>query len=155
MKKILIVLIILSSFFLLTGCEEKGKEQRLTCTRDYLEELLEGKATIEIDYDEEGKAKNYNIDANYHVKLAIYETYGSAQEDNMKTISNSILNELKKDYGEYNPEISSSIDGNSFIIKITVNDENFLKTIGTIDKEKEMAETTEGKFTCSIQDINN
>ena len=126
MKKIITILVLI---LLLTGCgAEKGT--RLICTKSFNEKMLNGTATITIDYNEEQKPTKYVMNSEYYVNQETYESYGESKEDNMKTIGNSIQQEIAKDYETYNPTVDSSIEDNKFSIKLTIDDKNFLKTIG-------------------------
>ena len=152
MKKAVILLILLFTVVFITGCSKEEKGQKLICTKQSSEQLLTGKTTLTIQYNEKGKASNYYIDSDFSVLPAIYETYGDKKEDNMKTISDKIITEIQKGYENYEPNVDYSVNENNVKVELTVNNKDFLKTISTIEKEKEAAESELGKFQCTIQE---
>ena len=154
MKKVLFLLIILFTIVFITGCgKEEIKGPKLVCTKQSSEQLLQGKTTLTIQYNEQGKAADYHIDSDFTVLENIYESYGDKKEDNMKTINDKIVTEIQKGYEQYEPKVDNTINGNNIKVQLTVNNNDFLKTISTIEKEKEAAESELGKFQCTIQKI--
>ncbi len=172
MKKIFTLSLILLCSFMLIGCgnnestqkedsktkEEvkENKEKKLICEQPQHDDTFDGTNEVEITYDKDDKAKEMKLIYDWAVKYETYSKWGDedTKEQNMQNVVSSIKEGLIKEYDQQTTEISTTHEKNRFIVTINLKDEETLKELAGIEKDKEDLESDkDNTFYCQIEEI--